>query len=176
MNWKPYWGINNDSYILHYHWLKPDMSLDDTDLKEKINNIGERIIDLESTRYYFEFWKNFENGFVGDAGILCIFRLQLAVELHFSHDCVPFFGVPGAQKCVRILQNNEQVFGELLHFVRPVRLAQVFPNERLQLMHNVHYFACVDDPFFHQIDNEQAHGAPLVVRLIHFTKPGVILL
>ena len=63
MNWKPYWGINNDSYILHYHWLKPDMSLDDTDLKEKINNIGERIIDLESTRYYFEFWKNFENGF-----------------------------------------------------------------------------------------------------------------
>jgi len=63
MNWKPYWGINNDSYILHYHWLKPDVSLDDMSLKEKINNIGERIIDLESTGYYFEFWKNLENGF-----------------------------------------------------------------------------------------------------------------
>jgi hypothetical protein len=61
MNWKPYWGVNDDAYIIHYHWLKPNISLTNNKIKETINNIGDRIIDFESIEYYFEYWKNFKN-------------------------------------------------------------------------------------------------------------------
>ena len=49
-------------------------------------------------------------------------------------------------------------------------------DQRLQLLHDVHDFGRGDDPLLHQINDEQAHGAPLVVRLVDLAKPCVVLL
>ena len=61
-----------------------------------------------------------ENGFVRDARMLRIFRLQFAVVFHLQNDGLPLFFVRLTQMQVRTLQHDEQVFTQLFHLIRMI--------------------------------------------------------
>jgi hypothetical protein len=47
MNWKPYWGINSDAYMIHFHGPKPFM-------RQAINKgtASQSLLKLSSDTYY----------------------------------------------------------------------------------------------------------------------------
>jgi len=56
-NWKPYWGINHDAKIIHFHGAKP-RSIEPQWRYDRpiIKNLREK--DIDSYNYYNEIWEN----------------------------------------------------------------------------------------------------------------------
>lgn len=58
LNWKSYWGINNEASIIHFHWLKPNTIIN----KQQKSSISKLLVnsnnfDLNSVNYYNDLWE-----------------------------------------------------------------------------------------------------------------------
>jgi hypothetical protein len=59
MNWKPYWGINHQAALIHYHWIKPHTDITTADLQKHLAHLPKDFFNKESMEYYQRYWKQF---------------------------------------------------------------------------------------------------------------------
>lgn len=59
LNWKSYWGINDNASIIHYHWIKPNEDI--TDNHKQLIDKAPAFFNLDSFNYYRNLWQNFNN-------------------------------------------------------------------------------------------------------------------
>ena len=57
-NWKPYWGINNNAKIIHFHGAKP-LSIEDIKRAEEPIIKHLRNLDKKSLEYYSDIWQQY---------------------------------------------------------------------------------------------------------------------